>query len=140
MGTYVRSVEVMENGDLRRLMEFIKVFFKWAISYGEVIKEIGEVEKALGKSFEQLSDELTSTEVMEMLSSRVPPDLVARFFALMMEVSKLMATDIRRLSPDDKVRVGERLIKASKELRRLVLEEIPKYLTVERGRASAEGG
>ena len=100
-------------------------------AYGELVKVIGEVEQSSGKTFEELAREFTRPEIISEILEKLPASLAGRFFALFLEISRLMSKDVRRLKPEEKVELGKKLIETSKELEKLVFEEIPKYIPKE---------
>jgi len=107
-------------------------FIRWLESYGTLIKTMGEIEKSSGKSFEELSREFTKPEILSQLIERLPPDLAGKFFALFLELTRLLSKDIRRLSSEEKIKVGKKLIELSKELEHLIFKELPNYLLKEK--------
>ncbi len=118
-------------GSRERYETFIRLFIRWLETYGELVKVIGEMEQSSGKTFEELAREFTKPEVISEIIEKIPASLAGKFFALFLEISRLMSKDIRRLKPEEKVELGKKLIETSKELEKLVFEEIPKYIPKE---------
>ena len=120
--------------DEEKYETFIHSFIKWLEAYGALVKAIGEIEQSSGKSFEELSREFTKAEIISRMIEKIPANLAGRFFALFLEITRLMGTDIRRLKPEEKIEVGSKLVDLSKELKELIFEEIPKHIHREEGR------
>ncbi len=108
----------------------IHLFIKWLESYGALIKTIGEVEKSSGKSFEELVREFMRAEMISQLIEKIPPNLAGELFAIFLELVRLMSKDVRKLTPEEKINVGSKLVELSKRIEDLIFRKLLNYLTV----------
>jgi len=88
-------------------------------SYGKYIKVIGEFEKFTGKSVNEIIKEMFKPETLTKLVEKVPSEILGEFFAIIFEVMRLSqkTRDINKLTPDEKIEIGEKLIELSKRLK-----------------------
>ncbi len=91
-------------------------------AFGGFVKTVGKVEKTTGKSIEELYNEIISPENMTRLAERLPPDIVGKMFTMVFQMYSLLSKtkDLSRLSSEEKIEIGEKIINTAEQLEQLV--------------------
>lgn len=119
MYTYKMGVSVNTEDVTKYFEKLINLQVMLMESYGKYIKVIGEFEKFTGKSVNEIIKEMFKPETLTKLVEKVPSEILGEFFAIIFEVMRLSqkTRDINKLTPDEKIEIGEKLIELSKRLK-----------------------
>jgi len=99
-----------------QIKEFIEAFVEYLKGMGAFAIKIGETEQKYPHAF-QMMTEMASPENIANLISKAPPEIVVKMLEFMLRATSLtakMQRNLRELSADEKIQLGNEMIKLAK--------------------------
>src|SRR3989304_175203 len=106
----------------QQIKEFIEVSIEYLKSLGQFALKIGETEKKFPNAF-KIMQAISTPENMAILVSKAPPKMVAKMVEFLLRASSLtlkMNRNINDLTPDEKIALGNELIKLATDVATLM--------------------
>ena len=111
----------MTNNSMEKMLkEYSETLVLLLETIGKTIKMIGEIERKTKKNIEEIMREFLKPETLVEISRKVPSDVFGEMMSLMLEIATLRLRDFSKLTSEEKIKLGEKIIDLAEKLRKLL--------------------
>lgn len=112
----------METSEEQQIKEFIEAFIEYLKSMGTFAIKIGETEQKYPHALRMMA-EMASPENVANFISKAPQEIIVKLLELILRASSLsakMQTNLNELSAEEKIRLGNEMIKLAETINDLM--------------------
>jgi hypothetical protein len=116
------SKENASSAEQQQIKEFIEAFIEYLKSMGTFAIKIGETEQKYPHALQMMA-EMASPENVVNFISKAPQEIVVKLLELILRASSLsakMQRNLNELSADEKIRVGNEMMKLAENISDLI--------------------
>jgi len=108
----------------KEIATFAEAFILYLKNMGKFAKKIGEIEKEYPEAF-KIMEELSSPQTLAEFVKKAPPEIVVKIFGFFLRASALsakMKKGMLELTADEKIELGNEMIKLANDLSKSMKE------------------